>query len=183
MPESSSLSSATSFSPDDATFFRKRIHMGKLYEYVLTTVPPSLDETINQPTRDLYKRYRERVELRSGPVRCSRGCASLRHSPEDSWARRLFSSKLPSCFLWLPGFLRPLAPFRLAGLVALIFFLAPAGNALTVALIHALDNSRYRGSYGPLLLFALCGPFFFALTTCCLRGEDDLPRHCVEARP
>ena len=40
--------------------------MGKLYEYVLTTVPPSLDETINQPTRDLYKRYRERVELRSG---------------------------------------------------------------------------------------------------------------------
>ena len=170
------------FFPDDATFFRKRIHMGKLYEYVLTTVPPTLDEAINQPTRDLYKRYRERVELRaaqSDVLEVVRPFATFLRlvAAAAFFIEIAFLLALAACLVF-----RSLAPFRLPGLVALIFFLAPAGNALTIALIHALDNSRYRGSYGPLLLFALCALFFFALTIFAYTAKTICRRHCDEAR-
>ena len=76
------------------------------------------------------------------------------------WIEIAFLFSLAACLL-----IGPLARLRLPGFVALMFFLAPSCNALTVALVHALDNSRYRGSYGPLLLFALAGFFLFFLTT------------------
>ena len=182
MPESSSLSSATSFSPDDATFFRKRIHMGKLYEYVLTTVPPSLDETINQPTRDLYKRYRERVELRSGQsdvleVVCPFATLLRLVGAAAFFIEIAFLLSLAACLVF-----RPLAPFRLAGLVALIFFLAPAGNALTIALIHALDNSATAEATVPCFC-SLCAPFVLRATTFAYAAKTIYRRHCVEARP
>jgi hypothetical protein len=63
-----------------------------------------------------------------------------------------------------------LAAWRLPGLVALIFYSAPAGNALTVAMVHALDNARYRGSYGPLLLFALAAMAAFSVTVLASAG-------------
>lgn len=151
--------------PDDATFFRKRIEMGKLYDYVRTTVPDTLDMAFSKPARDLYQTYRENVVARAGQP------ASLEvFRPFVPFLRVLaaggfyieiaFFASLAACLI-----LKSLAQFRLPGLIALMFFLAPAGNALTVALIHALDNSRYRGSYGPLLLFALAGFVLFFLTT------------------
>jgi hypothetical protein len=152
------------FFPDDATFFRKRIEMGKLYDYVRTTVPETLDEAFSKPVRDLYQTYRENVVARAGEpatievfqpfvpfLRALAACAF--------YIEIAFFASLAACLI-----LKPLAQLRLPGLVALMFFLAPAANALTVALIHALDNSRYRGSYGPLLLFALAGFGLFFLT-------------------
>jgi len=76
------------------------------------------------------------------------------------WIEIGFFLSTASCLL-----VHSLAQFRLAAFVATIFFLAPAGNAVTIALIHALDNSRYRGSYGPLLLFALAAMLIFVVTT------------------
>jgi hypothetical protein len=75
------------------------------------------------------------------------------------WIQLAFFLSMASCL-----FVPVLAQFRLAAFVATIFFLAPAGNAVTIALIHALDNSRYRGSYGPLLLFALAAMLVFIAT-------------------
>jgi hypothetical protein len=153
------------FFPDDATFFRKRIEMGKLYDYVRTTVPDTLDETMSKPVRDLYRTYRENVIARSGES------ASLEvFRPFVPSLRALAAGAFYIGIAFLASFaacliLKSLAPLRLPGLIALIFFLAPAGNALTIALIHALDNSRYRGSYGPLLLFALAGFLLFIFTT------------------
>jgi hypothetical protein len=151
--------------PDDATFFRKRIEMGKLYDYVRTTVPDTLDGAFSKPVRDLYQSYRASIVARAGQpsslevfqpfVPILRALAASAFYIEIAFFVSLATSLI----------LKSLAPFRLAGLVALMFFLAPAGNALTVALIHALDNSRYRGSYGPLLLFALAGLVLFLLTT------------------
>jgi hypothetical protein len=153
------------FFPDDATFFRKRIEMGKLYDYVRTTVPATLDENISKPVRDLYQAYRENVIARAGePVSLEvfRPFVPLLRALASGalYIEIAFFASLAVCLI-----LKPLAQFRLPGLVALIFFLAPAGNALTIALIHALDNSRYRGSYGPLLLFALAAFLLFVLTT------------------
>jgi hypothetical protein len=153
------------FFPDDGTFFRKSIPLGKLYEYVLTTVPESLDVTLRKETRDLYETYHGEVVRRAGepgsldvlrafigPLRAI-GAAAF-------YLEIAFFLSLSACLAF-----SSLACLRLPGLVALIFFLAPAGNAVTIALIHALDNSRYRGSYGPILLFALAALCLFAFTT------------------
>jgi hypothetical protein len=139
--------------PDDATFFRKRIEMGKLYDYVRTTVPDTLDMAFSKPARDLYQTYRENVVARRASPE-SRGLPALRafsEGPCGGWilyrdcvfrvARRLPDSQIS----------RPVpasGPDR-----ADVFPWLLAGNALT-ALIHA-SIIRYRGSYGPLLLFAL----------------------------
>ena len=153
------------FFPDDGTFFRTRIKMGKLYEYVLTTVPESLDTTISQPVREMFDAFRRSAVLQAaqsvsletfGPFR------SLLRVVRSAafWIEIAFFLSAASCLL-----VDALARLRLAAFVAAIFFFAPAGNALTIALIHALDNSRYRGSYGPLLLFALAAMFIFVVTT------------------
>ena len=153
------------FFPDDGTFFRTRIKMGKLYEYVLTTIPESLDATISQPIREMFDTYRRSAVLQAaqladleilGPFR---GLLRVVRSAAF-WIEIAFLLSATSCL-----FVSSLAQFRLAALVATIFFLAPAGNAVTIALIHALDNSRYRGSYGPLLLFALATMVVFVATT------------------
>jgi hypothetical protein len=75
------------------------------------------------------------------------------------WIEAAFFLSLAACLLLNSCAVPP------SRVVAAIFFLAPAANALTIALIHALDNSRYRGSYGPLLLFALAGMLVFIVTT------------------
>ena len=153
------------FFPDDGTFFRTRVQMGKMYEYALTTVPDSLDDAISKPVDAVYEAYHQslvRQAGQSGTLEVFRPFRSLLRLVKTAafWIEIAFFFSLAACLL-----LRPLARLRLPGFVALVFFLAPACNALTVALVHALDNSRYRGSYGPLLLFALAGLFLFFLTT------------------
>ena len=153
------------FFPDDGTFFRARIKMGKLYDYVLTTLPESLDEAISKPVQNLYEIYRQSVIRQAGQpgtLEVFRPFRSFLRAVKVSafWIEMAFLISLVACLLF-----GSLARLRLPGFVALMFFLAPGGNALTVALVHALDNSRYRGSYGPLLLFALAGLFLFSLTT------------------
>ncbi|MGA7212767.1 MAG: hypothetical protein WBX20_01005 [Terrimicrobiaceae bacterium] len=151
--------------PDDGTFFRTRVQMGKMYEYALTTVPDSLDDTISRPVDAVYDTYHQSLVRQAGQLgtlEVFRPFRSLLRLVKTAafWIEIAFFFSLAACLL-----IRPLARLRLPGFVALVFFLAPACNALTVALVHALDNSRYRGSYGPLLLFALAGLFLFFLTT------------------
>jgi hypothetical protein len=153
------------FFPDDGTFFRPRIKMGKLYEYVLTTIPESLETTTSQPVREMFDVYRRSAALQAvqpANLETFVPFRSLLRVVRSAafWIEIAFFFSAGSCLL-VPFF----AQFRLAALVATIFFLAPAGNALTIALIHALDNSRYRGSYGPLLLFALAAMLVFIVTT------------------
>jgi hypothetical protein len=153
------------FFPDEGTFFRTRIQMGKLYEYVLTTVPESLDAAIGQPVREMFANYRESAVAESvqpTTLEVYRPFRSVLRAVRLAafWIEVAFLLSLTACLL-----LTSLSAFRLPGFLAAIFFLAPAGNALTIALIHALDNSRYRGSYGPLLLFALAAMIVFVVTT------------------
>jgi hypothetical protein len=153
------------FFPDDGTFFRTRIKMGKLYEYVLTTIPESLDATISQPVREMFAAYRQSTVLQTAQsanletLSFFRGLLRVIRATAF-WIQLAFFLSVISC-LFVPS----LAQFRLPALITTIFFLAPAGNAVTIALIHALDNSRYRGSYGPLLLFALAAMLVFVATT------------------
>lgn len=150
--------------PDDATFFRKRIELGSMYKYVLETLPGQPDEKWNPGTQAIFQTYLDAAQRRvDTPDR-------LESSKQDRnflgdvraaapWVVAIFLLALLATLLW-----RPLAAWRLPGLVALVFYSAPAGNALTVAMVHALDNARYRGSYGPLLLFALAAMLVFSAT-------------------
>jgi hypothetical protein len=150
--------------PDDATFFRKRIELDSMYGYVLETLPDHPDAQWNEPTRTIFQTY-----LDSAHQRLTTG-DKLESSKRDRnflvdvralapWLCGLFLLALAATLFW-----SPLTSWRLPGLVLLVFYSAPAGNALTVAMVHALDNSRYRGSYGPLLVFALAGMLVFSVT-------------------
>ncbi len=70
----------------------------------------------------------------------------------------LFLVALVASFFW-----SPLHGCRLAGVMALLLYGAPFGNAFTVSIIHALDISRYRYSYGPPLLLAMAALIVFTL--------------------
>ena len=151
--------------PDDATFFRTRVKMGKLYDYALTTLPESLDSAIGKPVREMFETYRQSVMRQAGqsgtvevfrPFRTFLGAVKV----SALWIEIAFLASFAACLTF-----RALAQLRLPGFVAMVFFLAPGGNALTIAMVHALDNARYRGSYGPLLLFALAAFALFLLTT------------------
>jgi len=151
--------------PDQGTFFRPRIKLGKLYEYALETLPANLDQAISEPVKHLYEDYRRGVSEQTGRdvnLDAFRPLRSVLTAVKASaiWIEIAFLISWVSCLLF-----RSLAPCRLPGFLALVFFLAPGGNAITVALVHALDNSRYRGSYGPLLLFALAAFAFFCVVT------------------
>jgi hypothetical protein len=150
--------------PDDGTFFRKRIGLAALYDYVRGTLPEAPDESWNTPTRRMFQVYLDSVHRR----------LTTSDKLESRKDDRRFLGQLRGFAPWLVGvfllaltaslFWRPLAAWRLPGLVALVFYSAPAGNALTVAMVHALDNARYRGSYGSLLLFALAAMAVYVAT-------------------
>ena len=165
MPERSLSSSVTSFSRMTRRFSASALKSENSTTTSARQCPTRSTRHSASLSGDLYQTYRENVVARAGQP------ASLEvFRPFVPFLRALaagafyieiaFFASLAACLI-----LKSLARFRLPGLIALMFFLAPAGNALTVALIHALDNSRYRGSYGPLLLFALAGFVLFFLTT------------------
>ena len=141
--------------PDRQTFFRKRLEMQKLYTYSLSTLPEAIDDRIDPAVRQLYDVHRLGVAREAErPVRLDYP-RPLMQMMEAAQVAALpivcaFSAALLAC-----GIFPALAEWRMAGLTALLFYSAPAGNALTVALVHALDNSRYRAAYGTVLAFAL----------------------------
>lgn len=143
------------FFPDDGTFFRKRVELAEAYTHSLQTLPATLEDATNAGTQALFQTYRRQSEEQAGRAENLEAVRSFREFLKSAKSFTLtieiaFLLSLAACFLW-----KPLGFLRLPGLVALLIFSAPLGNALTVSMVHALDNSRYRGSYGPLLLFSL----------------------------
>lgn len=152
------------FRPDDGTFFRKRIALDGLYQYVVSTLPAAPDGKWNGSTQAIFQTYLDSVRARTATtdqLEIKKGPRNFlsKNKVLAPWLAGGFLLVLAVVLLW-----QPLSAYRLPGLVALIFYSAPFGNALTVAMVHALDNSRYRGSYGPLLLFSLAAMLVFFVT-------------------
>jgi hypothetical protein len=150
--------------PDNATFFRKRIALDSVYQYAVSTLPGSPDEKLNPETRAIFQAYLDRAKARTSATEQIELGKRPRNFLDKNkalapWLLGAFLIALLACLFW-----KPLASWRLPGLVVLVFYGAPFGNALTVAMVHALDNSRYRGSYGPLLLFSLGAMLVFCVT-------------------
>ncbi len=147
--------------PDEATFTRKRLELGKHYAHSDSLYPRELDKTYSAEVAGSFALWRDQtkaaVEVNTrlqGPRRVH----DIRRAfhPLVPWITGMFALVFVACF-----FKKEMRPLRLGGFLALVFWLAPAGNALTVAVAHALDNSRYRISYGGLLAFAVAAMVVF----------------------
>ena len=167
--------------PDRQTFYRHKIPFKKLLENTLATTPEKLVPETNAATQAMYATFREEVTAELKAPRNLEGERSL-----DNFARILTGevgvkaaektrnswTSLAIATLWLAAFLtcliaQPLRYLVLPGCVAAVLYFGPLGNAITIALVHALDNDRYRASYGAALLLALAAMLFYALIVLC----------------
>lgn len=169
--------------PDDATFFRKRIALDKLCQHAASVLPDQPNEKYNPATRALVLDYLDRLSQESVIPREVKVVPRFRHffqivGPFSPVLVLGFFLVLATTLVW-----PPLSALRLPGLVAAVIFSAPAGNALTVAMVHALDNSRYRGSYGPILVFALGAMVLFMVIAATMAGFTLWQRHRASASP
>ena len=141
--------------PDLNTFYKRKLDLQKTYQNTITSLQvKTLDESYG-PMKAVYAAYFAALD---------REAAKPNKIDRDSFLRSLAidfeKAALPLEIVFflalaLCHFCRPLFPLRLAGWLVAVFFAAPLGNALTVCIVHALDISRYRATYGTLLLFAL----------------------------
>lgn len=141
--------------PSYSTFYRPSIDLQKLYR----TTPASYDESLiwDYPVevRGLLRTYLEDVAREAEVPRKLERPSFARNLGKrlTTWALPLelvFFGVFVACLFWPAG-----VGWRLAGFGCLVVFAAPAGNALTVSVAHALDLARYRYSYGGVFLFAL----------------------------
>lgn len=141
--------------PDSGTFFQKRLDVKKFYKNIPDIFSPNIQDPIAPEILALYRDYLRSTEepaALGGRITGFRPFLDFSKTLATAtpWVFAIFFVTLPVCLLW-----PRLGDLRFAFLTALLIFAAPAGNALTIALVHALDNSRYRLSYGSLVAFAL----------------------------
>jgi len=141
--------------PDGRTYSKKRVDLQALTRHTLDVAPKSLDESFGGPVRAMWAAYRERSEAAAARQREIRPWKALdkflreRMPPAVAMGALVF---LVAVLSWVLPLLRPL---RGAGLLAIFYAAVPLGNAFTVAFVHALDNDRYRMTYGPFVVLAI----------------------------
>lgn len=147
----------------ESTIFRQRIDWQKAWQSSAESIPADSTTFFKGPAGNKLGVYLESMKPLTQLPHEVRGGQDLRDS-----AKRITNSLLVWELLFMAAFVvalcwKPLAEFRLAGAMVLLLYGAPFGNALTVSIIHALDISRYRYSYGPPLLLAIAAMIVFTL--------------------
>lgn len=140
---------------EPSTFHRHRIDLQKLYDISLTSFNVSLIRDYPENVRALVDDHMAATAaMAEHPSVLKRKSFALDFSKFLSfWSLPLeivFLAVLVVCLV-VPSW----TGWRLGGVAALVLFLAPAANAFTVSVAHALDLARYRYSYGGVLLFSL----------------------------
>lgn len=141
--------------PSYSTFYRPSIDLQKHYRTSQASYDESLISHYPAEVRGLLRTHLEDVAREAGVPKKLERISFARELGKclTTWALPLevaFLGVFLGCLAWPPG-----AGWRLAGFGCLVAFAAPAGNAFTVSVAHALDLARYRYSYGGILLFAL----------------------------
>ncbi len=147
--------------PDEATFTRKRLNLGKFYAHSESLYPRELGQEYSAAVAGPFVVWRDQTTAAveaDTRLQAPRRVHDIRRTfhPLVPWITGIFAVVFVACF-----FKKEWLPLRLSGFMTLVFWFAPAGNALTVAVAHALDNSRYRISYGGLLAFACAAMVVF----------------------
>jgi len=149
--------------PDAGTLYRFRVNFEKDAQAAVESLEPRYVERYRPEIRDAYLAYLgDLAAVAKNPPKLERrGLARTWSKPFAAWALPLELVFLVAFGVVL--FCGRFADLRLGGWATLLLFSAPAANAFTVALVHALDIARYRYSYGGFLLFALTAMAVFVL--------------------
>lgn len=141
--------------PKPSTFVRSEMDIHRGCEYSLESLPESLPPDYDPRAAALLAQYRSDLEAgKSSTHKLAANPHVLQLIKYPAMAALPLEIALVLALLWVH--LRPAwHDLRLPGWVALLFLSAPAGNAATVALVHALDIGRYRAGYGGFHFFAL----------------------------
>lgn len=161
--------------PDTNSFYRSRIELKDAYH----AARPVFPEIFDTPGSEFMNGYwRELHALATAAPRL--GPRPLARSISDFAGLLGFPLVVLFLFALVACHLRePLRSLRIAGWTALLIYSAPAANAFTIAVSHALDNSRYRQSYGSFVVFALTVLTVFlatALVTALCRASRNFVR-------
>jgi len=143
------------WNPDHRTYTKSKMNVGKFTAGSREVAARELGEEFPASSREMYGKFRQ--ELDAAPVESR----ELR-----AWKplHRFLKNRVPPNWLMLSlvifaavacVFCKSLQVLQVGALGSLFFFALTFGNALTIAIVHALDNDRYRISYGPLVLFAI----------------------------
>jgi hypothetical protein len=150
------------FIGDSTVFFGRTEVLRRDYPAALSSLPTSTDPASPWSSR-IYVRYleelkgiaatQERIDSPSGVY------DACKHLFGNVWLiYAVFLLILSAAFM-----LSRTSDLRIGGIAALILWSAPFGNALTVAVIHALGNDRYRYTYSDFLLLAFAAMAAFCV--------------------
>jgi hypothetical protein len=147
--------------PDRVTFTRQKINLTGLYEHTDSLYARETFEDKGPRLASAFEAWE--AGLASGTdyvIRTPKGFFEFRKNAVTwvPWITGIFAAVFVGTF-----FVKSWKTLQLGGLLVLTYWFAPAGNALTVAVAHALDNDRYRQSYGGLLFFASAAMVVFVV--------------------
>jgi len=140
---------------EPSTFHRHRLDLQKLYRISLTSINVSLIHDYPADVRAIVDEHMAGTALMA-----EQPFDLKRKSFARDFSKTLSFWSLPLELVFLAVLIVCLAMpsrtgWKLGGVATLIIFSAPAANAFTVSVAHALDLARYRYSYGGVLLFSL----------------------------
>lgn len=149
--------------PDAGTFYRTKVNVQKEAVAAVESLQPQFCDRYRPEIRDAFRAYHQELQAlapQTGTLE--------RKTAASYWSKTVAKWALPTAIIFLVAFVfvlvwAPLSALRLGGWAALLLWAAPAANAFTVAVVHALDIARYRYSYGGILLFALTSLAVFIL--------------------
>lgn len=142
--------------PDARTYSKSKASLHGLAAESLKVAGENFGEQFGAPIHRMCRNYLENLREK----------ASLDHvlrawRPLDEFLRKrvppvIWVAMIALAIACLSAGWKAMKPLRIPAALSLFYLAIPAANALTVALIHALDNNRYRMSYGPVVFFAIC---------------------------
>lgn len=147
--------------PLPKTFFDDQTNLTKAYRDSAVVWNESGAQWLRSDVREMYAAYRRQIDAHSVAPRLMAKYPELQSFRQKVAAcalavELLFLVALAASVVWTP-----LRRLSLGGWAAFFLFLAPAGNAFGVCIVHTLDIHRYRVTYGGYLLFSLAAMAIF----------------------
>jgi len=142
------------FFPKPKDFWVDKLDLAKAYKASPESIDPECQSRFHGRVRQMFAQYLADETAVAGPELTLGKKLGKRHfmglAASILPVEIVFFAALLGAILW-----PPLSPLRVSGLAALMLFLAPLSNAMTVCMVHALDIDRYRFTYSGFLMFAL----------------------------
>ncbi|EDY20562.1 hypothetical protein CfE428DRAFT_1759 [Chthoniobacter flavus Ellin428] len=147
--------------PESKTFFDDQVNLSKAYHDTATVWNGKGLARLTSDVEEMYVEYGRQIDLQAAQTGLMAKYPLMRKFRDKVAAvalplELLFLGSLILTVLW-----SRLHKLRIAGWAVLFLFLAPAGNAFGVCIVHTLDIYRYRATYGGYLLFSLAAMAVF----------------------